>query len=122
MGKNTSRFLLQNLIMKCGTGTLRSSWHGDANDWDNNYIYTGNNNVIHYHAMIHRPVGTDRPNVRERTSTRKKSFRRKNAVSFPKQEALAVTAQLMGTPVGTLPDAWRYRVSAGTGRPGVSIL
>ena len=28
----------------------------------------------------------------------------------------------IGTPVGTLPGAWRYRVSAGTGRPGVSIL
>ena len=28
----------------------------------------------------------------------------------------------IGTPVATLPDAWRYRVSAGTGRPGVSIL
>ena len=28
----------------------------------------------------------------------------------------------MGTPVATLPGAWRYRVSAGTGRPGVSIL
>ena len=27
-----------------------------------------------------------------------------------------------GTPVATLPDAWRYRVSAGTGGPGVSIL
>ena len=27
-----------------------------------------------------------------------------------------------GTPVATLPDAWRYRVIAGTGRPGVSIL
>ena len=27
-----------------------------------------------------------------------------------------------GTPVATLPGAWRYRVSAGTGRPGVSIL
>ena len=26
------------------------------------------------------------------------------------------------TPVATLPDAWRYRVSTGTGRPGVSIL
>ena len=26
------------------------------------------------------------------------------------------------TPVATLPGAWRYRVSAGTGRPGVSIL
>ena len=24
--------------------------------------------------------------------------------------------------MATLPDAWRYRVSAGTGRPGVSIL
>ena len=27
-----------------------------------------------------------------------------------------------GTPVATLLDAWRSRVSAGTGRPGVSIL
>ena len=26
------------------------------------------------------------------------------------------------TPVATLPGAWRHRVSAGTGRPGVSIL
>ena len=28
----------------------------------------------------------------------------------------------IGTPVATLPGAWRYRVSAGTGLPGVSIL
>ena len=28
----------------------------------------------------------------------------------------------IGTPVATLPGTWRYRVSAGTGRPGVSIL
>ena len=28
----------------------------------------------------------------------------------------------IGTPVATLPRAWRYRVSAGTGRPGVNIL
>ena len=28
----------------------------------------------------------------------------------------------IGTPVSTLPGAWRYRVSAGTGQPGVSIL
>ena len=27
-----------------------------------------------------------------------------------------------GTPVATLPGAWHYRVSAGTGWPGVSIL
>ena len=27
-----------------------------------------------------------------------------------------------GNPVATLPGAWRYRVSAWTGRPGVSIL
>ena len=29
---------------------------------------------------------------------------------------------IIGTPVATLPGAWRYRVSAETGRPGVSIL
>ena len=28
----------------------------------------------------------------------------------------------IGTPVAALPGAWRYRVSAGTGRSGVSIL
>ena len=28
----------------------------------------------------------------------------------------------IGIPVATLPGAWRYRISAGTGRPGVSIL
>ena len=28
----------------------------------------------------------------------------------------------IGAPVATLPGAWRYRVSTGTGRPGVSIL
>ena len=28
----------------------------------------------------------------------------------------------IATPVATLPGAWRYRVRAGTGRPGVSIL
>ena len=28
----------------------------------------------------------------------------------------------IGTPMATLPGTWRYRVSTGTGRPGVSIL
>ena len=28
----------------------------------------------------------------------------------------------IGTPVATLPGAWHYKVSAGTGRPGVSVL
>ena len=28
----------------------------------------------------------------------------------------------IGTPEATLPGAWHYRVSAGTGWPGVSIL
>ena len=28
----------------------------------------------------------------------------------------------IGTPVATLPGAWHYRVSTGTGRPGVNIL
>ena len=28
----------------------------------------------------------------------------------------------IGTPVATLPGVWHYRLSAGTGRPGVSIL
>ena len=28
----------------------------------------------------------------------------------------------IGTPVATMPGAWRYRVGAGTGWPGVSIM
>ena len=28
----------------------------------------------------------------------------------------------IGTPVATLPGAWRHRISAGTGRPSVSML
>ena len=28
----------------------------------------------------------------------------------------------IGTPVATMPGAWHYRVSAGTGRPGASVL
>ena len=28
----------------------------------------------------------------------------------------------IGIPVATLPGTWRYRVTAGTGRPGVRIL
>ena len=28
----------------------------------------------------------------------------------------------IGTPVATLPDPWRFRVSAGTSLPGVSVL
>ena len=28
----------------------------------------------------------------------------------------------IGTPVATLPGVWRYRLSTGTSRPGVSIL
>ena len=28
----------------------------------------------------------------------------------------------IGTPVTTLPSTWRYRISVGTGWPGVSLL
>ena len=28
----------------------------------------------------------------------------------------------IGTPLAALPDAWQFRISAGTGRPGVSLL
>ena len=38
-------------------------------------------------------------------------------------QGLSHTSDLeIGTPVATLPGAWYYRVSAGTGWPGVSIL
>ena len=32
------------------------------------------------------------------------------------------SALKIGTPVATLSGAWRYRVSTGTGQPGVSLL
>ena len=40
---------------------------------------------------------------------------------FFRGRVIPVTSKI-GTPVATLPGAWRYRVSIGTGRPGVSIL
>ena len=53
--------------------------------------------------------------------------KRKTAGSHPTGtgifSGLSHTSDLeIGTPVATLPGAWRYRVSTGTGRPGVSIL
>ena len=36
--------------------------------------------------------------------------------------SVGVSDLKIGTPVATLPGTWPYRVSAGTGRPGVSIL
>ena len=39
---------------------------------------------------------------------------------FPRIESYQLLKT--GTPVASLQGAWRYRVSAGTGRPGVSIL
>ena len=43
--------------------------------------------------------------------------------SCMRQDFFGVESYLkIGTPVATLPGAWRYRVSAGTGRPGISIL
>ena len=36
--------------------------------------------------------------------------------------SIHVTDLKIGTPVATLPSDWRYRVSPGTGWPGVSIL
>ena len=47
--------------------------------------------------------------------------------STPKSEGPEFESRLIpefskiDTPVATLPGAWRYRVSAGTDRPGVSI-
>ena len=42
------------------------------------------------------------------------------AVIFPGSSH--TSDSIIGTVVAALPGAWRYRVSAGTGRPGVSIL
>ena len=41
-------------------------------------------------------------------------------VSLPRSSH--TTDLKIGTPVATLPGVWRYRVSAGAGLPGVSIL
>ena len=42
-------------------------------------------------------------------------------ISFFRGRVIPVTKKI-GTPVVNLPGAWCYRVSTGTGRPGVSIL
>ena len=42
--------------------------------------------------------------------------------SHLRQEFSGVKSCQIGTPVATLPGAWHYRVSAGTGRPHVSLL
>ena len=48
---------------------------------------------------------------------------RKKKKKKKKNSRASYTSDLkIGTPVATLPGAWHYRVSAGTGRPGVSIL
>ena len=41
---------------------------------------------------------------------------------FPGSSHRTTSDLKIDTPVATLPGAWRYRVSAGTGRAGVSIL
>ena len=41
---------------------------------------------------------------------------------FFRGRVILVSDLKIGTPVATLPGAWRFRVSTGTGRLGVSIL
>ena len=53
----------------------------------------------------------------------KASASRAEDPGFTPCDELSHTSDLeIGIPVATLPSAWRYRVSAGTDWPGVSIL
>ena len=45
-----------------------------------------------------------------------------NTGIFPGSRHTIDFKNLIGTPLAALPSAWRYRVSAGTGWSGVSIL
>ena len=56
-----------------------------------------------------------------RLESRRPGVRISLAIGFFRGRVIPETSKL-GTPVATLPGAWCYRVSAGTGQPGVSIL
>ena len=49
------------------------------------------------------------------------AFESRFRLDFFLGRVMPVTSKI-GSPVATLPGAWCYRVSAGTGWPGVSIL
>ena len=74
--------------------------------------------VASYSPMMHRLVG-----LVVRRPPRERKIPGSNPACtaiFPRSSH---TSDLkIYTPVATLPGAWRYRVSAGTGRPGVSTL
>ena len=69
-------------------------------------------------ALIHRLVG-----LVVRRPPRERKIPGSNPACAGIFSGSSHTSDLkIGTPVATLPGAWRYRVSTGTGRPGVSIL
>ena len=69
-------------------------------------------------ALSHRPVG-----LVVRRPPRERKIPGSNPASAGIFKGSSHTSDLkIGTPVATLPGAWRYRVSTGTGLPGVSIL
>ena len=59
-------------------------------------------------------TGEERPIERTKSPCRQ--------IGVVKKGTGAASDLKIDTPVATLPGAWRYRVSTGTGRPGVSIL
>ena len=80
--------------------------------------------LFHHHQLVspcclaYRLVG-----LVERRPPRERKIPRSNPACDGIFSGSSHTSDLkIGTPVAALPGAWRYRVSSGTGRPGVSIL
>ena len=81
--------------------------------WDNR-----SEGKVHLSADIHRLVGLV---VRRPPRERKVPGSNPACAGFFSGSSHTSDFKI-GTPVATLPGAWRYMVSTGTGRPGVGIL
>ena len=85
---------------------------------------------IWYERCVSQPKRTDavpRRRPPRRPSGKASTWRAEDPGSNPACDGIFsgsshTSDSKIGTSVATLPGAWRYRVSTGTGRPGVSIL
>ena len=69
-------------------------------------------------AARHRPIGL----VVKTSASRAEDLEFDSHLRWDFSRSCHTSDLKLSTPVATLPGAWRYRVSAGTGRPVVSIV
>ena len=84
------------------------------------------NSVVKTHCIgtaLFRPTGDRLVGLVVRRPPRERKIPGSNPACAEIFSGSSHTSDLkIGTPLATLAGVWRYRVSAGTGRPGVSIL